>query len=103
NHHYLGMCHLMLGHTDEAIACLRKGRAVNPRLYYIHLILAAALGLKGELDEAAAALRQAVELQAEIGSFSGIRARYRNRATPQFHALCEHTVALGLRLAGLPP
>jgi tetratricopeptide (TPR) repeat protein len=96
NHHYLGLCHIMLGHTEEAIACLRKGRAGNPRLYYIHLILAAALGLKGELDEAAAALRQAIEIQ---GSFSGIYTRY---GTPQFQALCENTVTLGLRLAGLP-
>lgn len=103
NHHFLGLCHLMLGHTEEAIVCLRKGRAGNPRLYYIHMILAAALGLKGELDEAAAALRQAIEIQAEIRSFSGIRARYKNRATPQFDALCENTVTLGLRLAGLPP
>ncbi|HET6170919.1 MAG TPA: tetratricopeptide repeat protein, partial [Terracidiphilus sp.] len=96
NHHYLGLCHIMLGHTEEAIACLRKGRAGNPRLYYIHLILAAALGLKGELDEAAAALRQAIEIQ---GSFSGIYTRY---GTPRFQALCENTVTLGLRLAGLP-
>jgi DNA-binding winged helix-turn-helix (wHTH) protein/tetratricopeptide (TPR) repeat protein len=103
NHHYLGLCHLMLGHIEEAITCLRKGRAGNPRLYYIHLILAAALGLKGELDEAAVALREAIGIQAEIGSFAGIRARYKNRATPQFHALCEQTVTRGLRLAGLPP
>jgi tetratricopeptide (TPR) repeat protein len=103
NHSYLGLCNMLLGHTEEAIACLRKGRAGNPRLYYIHMLLAAALGLKGELDEAAACLRQAVEIQPEIGSFSGIRARYENRATPEYHALCKNTVTLGLRLAGLPP
>jgi adenylate cyclase len=102
NHYYLGMCHLMLGHTEEAIACLRKGRVGNPRLYYIHMFLAAALGLKGELGEAAAALRQAIEIQPEIGSFSGLRARFKNQATPQFYALCEHTFIRGLRLAGLP-
>jgi adenylate cyclase len=103
NHFYLGMCHVMLGHTEEAIAFLRKGRSGNPRLYYIHMLLAAALGLKGELDEAAAALRQAIQIHPEIGTFSGIRARYENRAAPQFYVRCENTVTLGLRLAGLPP
>jgi Flp pilus assembly protein TadD len=92
NHSYLGLCNMMLGHTEEAIAFLRKGRAGNPRLYYIHMLLAAALGLKGELNEAATALRQAIEIQPEIGSFSGIRARYENRATLRFHALCDNTV-----------
>ena len=52
---------MMLGDTEEAIAFLRKGRAGNPRLFYIHMLLAAALGLKGELNEAAAALRHAIE------------------------------------------
>jgi tetratricopeptide (TPR) repeat protein len=103
NHFYLGMCHVMLGHTEEAIAFLRKGRSGNPRLYYIHMLLAAALGLKGELDEAAVALRQAIQIHPEIGTFSGIRARYENRAAPQFYVRCENTVTLGLRLAGLPP
>ena len=102
NHFYLGLCHMMLGDTEEAIAFLRKGRSGNPRLFYIHMLLAAALGLKGELNEAAAALRHAIQLQPEIGSFAGIRARYENRAAPRFHALCENTVTPGLRLAGLP-
>jgi hypothetical protein len=67
------------------------------------MLLAAALGLKGELDEAAEALRQAIEIQPEMASFTGLRARYENRATPQFRILCENTVTLGLRLAGMPP
>jgi adenylate cyclase len=103
NYYYMGLCHVVLGHTEEAIVWLRKARAGNPRLYYVHMILAAALGLRGELDEAATALRQAIEIQADIGSFSGIRARYKNQACSQFHSLWELTVSPGLRLAGLPP
>ena len=103
NHSFLGLCHIMLGHTEEAIGFLRRGRAGNPRLYYTHMLLAAALGLKGELDEAAEALRQAIEIQPEMASFTGLRRRHENRATPQFRILCENTVTLGLRLAGLPP
>jgi hypothetical protein len=41
------------------ITSLKTARAINPRLFFIHLWLAAALGLKEELDEAGAALRQA--------------------------------------------
>jgi hypothetical protein len=59
--------------------------------------------VKGELDEAATAMRQAIEIQSEIGSFSGIRVRYKNQGCPQFHSLWERTVSPGLLLAGLPP
>jgi adenylate cyclase len=102
NHYYLGLCNMMLGHTEEAIAFLRKARAGNPRLYYIHMMLAAALGLNGELDEATSVLRRAIQVQPEIGSISRIRARYQNQFAPRFHALCQNTVILGLHLAGLP-
>lgn len=101
NHTFLGLCRLMLGDTEAAISCLRTARAGNPRLYYAHMLLAAAFGLSGELDEAGAALRQAVEMQPEVGSLSGIRARWGKRASPQFHSLCENTVTLGLQRAGL--
>ena len=99
---FLGLCQLMLGHTEEAIICLRTARAGNPRLYYTHMLLAAALGLAGDLDEACAALRQAIELQPKIRSLAGIRSRWQKRASSQFDALCENTVSLGLQRAGLP-
>src|SRR5262249_4250189 len=56
----LGSCHLHLGHVVEALDFLKKGRAENPRLYYIHLWLAGALGLKGDLDEATASLAESL-------------------------------------------
>jgi adenylate cyclase len=102
SHSFLGLCQMMLGHTQEAIICLRTARAVNPRLYYTHMLLAAALGLAGDLDEASAALRQAIKLQPEIRSLAGIRARWQKRASSPFDALCENTVSLGLQRAGLP-
>ena len=102
SHSFLGLCHMMLGHPEEAIICLRTARAGNPRLYYTHMLLAAALGLAGDLDEARAALRQAVKLQPGIRSLAGIRARWKKRASSRFDALCENTVSLGLLRAGLP-
>jgi tetratricopeptide (TPR) repeat protein len=102
SHSFLGLCHMMLGRTEEAIICLRTARAENPRLYYIHMLLAAALGLGGDLEEASAALGQAIEIQPEIGSWAGIRGRWQRRSSPEFNVLCENTVSIGLQRAGLP-
>jgi hypothetical protein len=52
---------------------------MNPRIFWVHWWLASALGLKGELDEANDALKQAL-----------------------VSALFEKTVYPGLLLAGLP-
>ena len=77
NQAVLGLCKILLGDVDEAVIWLRKARAANPRLFYIHAFLAAALALRDELDEAGDALRQAVSsdrvrLQVGLGrSFEG--------------------------------
>jgi tetratricopeptide repeat protein len=53
----LGKCHLLLGRVDEAMPLLRKAEAIIPGYWAIHLKLAGALGLKGEIEEASAELR----------------------------------------------
>jgi adenylate cyclase len=98
----LGHCHLVLGHLDEAIDLLRKASAANPRLYYSHLYLAAALGLRGDLDEARAELATSLKLKPEINSIVRNRAYYPFLANPQYRQLSEKTVDLGLRRAGFP-
>jgi hypothetical protein len=45
------MCYLLLGQVENAIGPLRKARAANPRLYYTHMNLAAALGLYAWQDK----------------------------------------------------
>jgi adenylate cyclase len=96
----LGRCHLLLGHVDEAVDLFRKARAANPRLAYIHFGLAAALGLKGEIVEARAVLAEGLKLKPEWNTLAQYSAdRPRN---PQFRALAEKTVDVGLRRAGLP-
>jgi adenylate cyclase len=97
----LGLCHLLLGNNDEALTSLRAARAFNPLMHYIHWGLAAALGLRGELDEARVALRQAIEMRPEIASPPGCYVISR-RPSPAFVALYEKTVFAGLRQAGLP-
>jgi adenylate cyclase len=98
----LGLCHLMLGEIEDAITCLRKARAGNAQTYYVHMWLAAGLGLCGELAEGGAALRQSIRIKPEIDSLTSLRARWQMMTTsPRFFVLVEKTVIPGLRQVGL--
>ena len=97
----LGLCCLLLGDIDRALDLISKARAQNPRLWYVHLDLAGALGLRGDLEEARKALAKAIELKPEMNSLDRLRA-YPGGGNPRFWALCENTVNLGLRRAGMP-
>jgi len=97
----LGTCHLFLGHVDQAIDLLRKARAANPRLWYVHLNLAGAFGLRGDLDEARAGLAKAIELKPEMTSLACLRA-YPGASNRQYWAFYQKTAAVGLRRAGFP-
>ena len=81
----------------------------------INLLLAAALGLKGDTDEAGATLTEAInQLSSKVRSIAQIRTgalpylSMNNpqfvalRDNPQFVALREKTVFAGLRRAGMP-
>jgi adenylate cyclase len=97
----LGLCHLLLGHVEQAIDFSRKSLAGNPRLYYTHTLLAAAFALNGNLDEAKAALTEAIKLKPEVSSLAGMRASF-SYTNPEYVTLVEKTVFVGLRLAGMP-
>ena len=45
---------------DKAADLLRTARAENPRVYFFHIYLAGALGLRGDIDEARAALTESI-------------------------------------------
>jgi hypothetical protein len=66
--------------------------------------LAAALGLKGDIDEAKAALAEFLNLRpGKTYSLAKLRALPINRnASPQYWALHEKTIDVGLRAAGMP-
>ena len=74
----------------------------NPWLSYTHLTLAAALGLKGELDEASTALAEAISLKPEINSLARLRAYVPYDTNLPRGALREQTFEAGLRNAGTP-
>jgi tetratricopeptide (TPR) repeat protein len=97
-----GCCRLLLGEADMAIDDLRKARAANPRLWGTHLLLAAAHGLRDDVDEAKSALAESIKLRPEIGSIARVRATAQPwEHHPQFVALRERTIFAGLRRAGL--
>jgi TolB-like protein/Tfp pilus assembly protein PilF len=100
----LGNCHVYLGHTDQAIEFYRKARALAPDIWYIHLCLAAALGLKGVMDEAKSEIATAVKLKPEVNSIAQWQAIRLKQGfiNPQNSAVVEKTVFAGLRLAGFP-
>ena len=96
----LGICHMFLGHADEAVELFQRARTENPRIFQFSFWLAAALGLRGDIDEAKAALAGALQLKPELNSFAGCRAFF-PALSRQGEALKEKTFDAGLRRAGL--
>jgi adenylate cyclase len=98
----LGACQLVLDRVDEAVDFFRKARAAHPRLWWLHLWLAVALGLKGDLDEAKAALAESLRINPSVDSLAHWRAQFLATYSPQAWALLEKTWVVGLRRAGFP-
>jgi adenylate cyclase len=98
----LGVCYVFLGGVDEAIDLLRKARSANPRLYYIHLYLAGALGFRGDLDEARAVLAEGIKLRPDVNSLAAWPTARPWITNPPYWTLLEKTFNVGLRRAGFP-
>src|ERR1700732_5113538 len=95
--------HLLQSRPDEAIVWLVKARSASPRIAGIHAMLAAAYGLNGETERAAAELAEARRLRGK-GFYSSL-ARLRAIGyfgVPKIQALIEATYFAGLRKAGMP-
>jgi TolB-like protein/Tfp pilus assembly protein PilF len=100
---WVGDCHLLMGHADEAVDFMRKSHAANPGAMGPTLALAAALGFRGDVDEAKAVLAEALKVRPDYNSLAQLRARIENwDASPAFTALREKTIDVGLRRAGMP-
>jgi adenylate cyclase len=87
---------------DQATDLLRQARAENPRVYFFLLYLAGALGLHGDIDEARAALADAIRLKPQVNSLARWVAAQPWIGNPAFAALRGKTVDAGLRIAGMP-
>jgi tetratricopeptide (TPR) repeat protein len=98
----LGMCHLLLGHVDQAIDLITKARARNPRSWFLYLYLAGALGLKGDLQRAKAALADSIKLKPEANSVAQLFAEMSWMGHSEHVALAKKTYYAGLHRAGFP-
>jgi tetratricopeptide (TPR) repeat protein len=98
----LGTCRLLLGRVDQAIDLLQTTRAANARLWVPYFYLAGAYGLKDDLDRARSALAESLRLKPALRSVARMRAENPWLRNPQFWALQEETLNLGLRQAGFP-
>jgi adenylate cyclase len=98
----IGWIHLMQSRVDEAIVWLEKGRRAGGRFYTVLYSLAAAYGLKGEGERAAAELAEAMRLTGDrystIAKFRANDALYAPAVRDRF----ENVYLVGLRKAGLP-
>ena len=102
NYTYLGLCHLLLGYVEKAIDYLRMARTSNPRIYIVHLYLAAALALNDDLDEARTALAAGIKLKPEADSLEAWCTYRPWETNPRYLALRTKTLDLGLQRAGFP-
>jgi adenylate cyclase len=104
SYYWLGHTHLLLGHIDQAITFFRQGRSANPRDGGNRLLLAAALGLKGELDEAKTMLFDATAISKSgppsVAQFNRVWPNW--NASPGYVALRQKTIDVGFWRAGLP-
>ena len=96
----MGFCRLLLNEPDAAIEPLTRARATNPRNWLIHFLLAAALGLRGDVDGAKGALAESLKRNPDVDSLAAYRA-FRPWGSPQYWALFEESAAVGLGRAGL--
>jgi tetratricopeptide (TPR) repeat protein len=98
----LGTCQLLLGRVDQAIDLLQTARAAKARWWVPYFYLAGAYGLEGDLDRARSALRESLRLKPAVRSVARMRAENPWLGNPQYWALQEKTLNLGLRRAGFP-
>jgi Tetratricopeptide repeat len=98
----LGTCQLLSGQVDQAIDLLQTARIANARLWVPYYYLAGAYGLKGDLDRARSALAESLRLKPALRSIARMRAENPWLSNPQYWALQEKTLNVGLRRAGFP-
>jgi tetratricopeptide (TPR) repeat protein/class 3 adenylate cyclase len=101
-HWALGACQLLLGRVDQAIDLLRTALDADARVWAPYFYLAGALGLQGDLEKARSALAESIGLRPAIRSLARMRAENSWLINPQYWALQEKTLNVGLRQAGLP-
>jgi TolB-like protein/tetratricopeptide (TPR) repeat protein len=101
---YIGAVHLLRSRFEDAILWLEKGRSTYSWFHPIHASLAAAYALKGEMEQASAALAEARKRSNRYSSITHLKGAPGRRwlEAPKLRAMTEDTYFAGLRLAGMP-
>jgi len=100
---WIGFVHFLQSRVDDAIAWLEKSRSLDPRGWNTHLFLAAAYGLKGELERARAELAEGQRLTGSDRYSSVARTRANGDLyTPALRDRWETVYFPGIRAAGQP-
>jgi tetratricopeptide (TPR) repeat protein len=94
---WLGLTHLLLSRTDQAIFWFEKARSVSPGISGPHAHLAAAYALNGETGRAAPELAEARKLAGD-DRYSSVTKTW----VPEARALADTTYFAGLRKVGVP-
>jgi tetratricopeptide (TPR) repeat protein len=98
----IGRARLLQSRIDEAIVWLEKARNAAPAHPIVRGYLAAAYGLKGETERAAAELAEARRLDSEKSYLSIAKGRAGFWGAPKLRALLEARVFADWRKAGMP-
>jgi adenylate cyclase len=101
---YVGAVHLLRSCLDEATLWFEKARSTYSWFHAIHASLAAAYALKGETEQASAALGEARKRSDRYSSITRLKTAPGRQwlEAPKLRALAEATYFEGLRLAGMP-
>ena len=99
----IGSAHLLQSRVDEAIAWYERARNATPAHPEFRAFLAAACGLKGDVERAAAEFGEARKLVGDdrYACIARVRAVL-SWGVPEVAALAERTFFAGLRKAGVP-
>jgi adenylate cyclase len=99
---WIGFVHLLQSRIDEAIASLEKARSLDPRAANTHWFLAAAYGVKGDLEHAHAEQAETQRLRPDRYSSVARTRANGDLYTPALRDRWETVVFPGIRAAGLP-
>jgi tetratricopeptide (TPR) repeat protein len=97
----LGSCHFLAGNGTTALDLLREASIANPRYWYVHSWLSAALAFNGELEAAEVALARGIDLKPDIDSIASWRSYCSWTMHPRYVELATNTLYWGLQRAGM--
>jgi TolB-like protein/DNA-binding winged helix-turn-helix (wHTH) protein/Flp pilus assembly protein TadD len=99
----IGLTYLVQSRLNDAVLWLEKARGAAPELPWVHLRLAAAYGLQGEIERAAAEIAEAQRMDGQGPDLTIAHLKVPGFSSgTKTSALFDTTYFAGLRKAGMP-